>query len=89
MTDFFCDNLRRYLAGQPLANLVDKRLGLSACATASDRMRDSTRRSAARTSRFARRELAPRKLQTNARRTMLDAHQLLRRKIGRAQVESA
>ncbi len=27
MTDFFCDNLRRYLAGRPLRNLVDKRLG--------------------------------------------------------------
>lgn len=27
ITDFFCDNLRRYLAGQPLANLVDKQLG--------------------------------------------------------------
>jgi D-3-phosphoglycerate dehydrogenase len=27
MTDYFCANLRRYLAGQPLANLVDKRLG--------------------------------------------------------------
>jgi phosphoglycerate dehydrogenase-like enzyme len=27
MTDFFCANLRRYLAGQPLANLVDKQLG--------------------------------------------------------------
>jgi D-3-phosphoglycerate dehydrogenase len=27
MTDFFCANLARYLAGQPLANLVDKRLG--------------------------------------------------------------
>jgi D-3-phosphoglycerate dehydrogenase len=27
MTDFFCDNLRRYLGGQPLRNLVDKRLG--------------------------------------------------------------
>jgi phosphoglycerate dehydrogenase-like enzyme len=27
MTAFFCDNLRRYLTGQPLANLVDKRLG--------------------------------------------------------------
>lgn len=27
MTDFFCDNLRRYLAGQPLRNLVDKQLG--------------------------------------------------------------
>ena len=27
MTDFFCENLRRYLAGQPLANLVDKQLG--------------------------------------------------------------
>jgi len=27
MTDFFCDNLRRYLAGQPLRNLVDKKLG--------------------------------------------------------------
>jgi D-3-phosphoglycerate dehydrogenase len=27
MTDFFCDNLRRYLNGEPLQNLVDKRLG--------------------------------------------------------------
>jgi D-3-phosphoglycerate dehydrogenase len=27
MTDFFCQNLRRYLLGQPLANLVDKQLG--------------------------------------------------------------
>jgi D-3-phosphoglycerate dehydrogenase len=27
MTDFFCDNLRRYLAGRPLVNLVDKHLG--------------------------------------------------------------
>ncbi len=27
MTDFFCDNLRRYLVGKPLLNLVDKRLG--------------------------------------------------------------
>jgi len=27
MTDFFCDNLRRYLDGQPLRNLVDKQLG--------------------------------------------------------------
>lgn len=27
MTDFFCDNLRRYLAGRPLRNLVDKTLG--------------------------------------------------------------
>jgi D-3-phosphoglycerate dehydrogenase len=27
MTNFFCDNLRRYLGGQPLRNLVDKRLG--------------------------------------------------------------
>jgi phosphoglycerate dehydrogenase-like enzyme len=27
MTDFFVDNLRRYLAGRPLRNLVDKRLG--------------------------------------------------------------
>lgn len=27
VTDFFCDNLARYLAGQPLRNLVDKRLG--------------------------------------------------------------
>ena len=26
-TNFFCDNLRRYLAGQPLLNLVDKHLG--------------------------------------------------------------
>ncbi len=27
MTDFFCANLRRYMAGERLANLVDKRLG--------------------------------------------------------------
>lgn len=27
MTEFFCDNLRRYLRGQALRNLVDKRLG--------------------------------------------------------------
>lgn len=27
MTNFFCDNLRRWLAGEPLNNLVDKRLG--------------------------------------------------------------
>lgn len=27
MTDFFCDNLSRYLGGRPLRNLVDKRLG--------------------------------------------------------------
>jgi D-3-phosphoglycerate dehydrogenase len=27
MTNFFCENLRRYLAGQPLRNVVDKRLG--------------------------------------------------------------
>jgi D-3-phosphoglycerate dehydrogenase len=27
MTDFFCENLRRYLAGRPLRNIVDKRLG--------------------------------------------------------------
>jgi D-3-phosphoglycerate dehydrogenase len=27
MTNFFCSNLRRYLAGQPLQNLVDKHLG--------------------------------------------------------------
>ncbi len=27
MTDFFCENLRRYLAGRPLRNVVDKRLG--------------------------------------------------------------
>jgi D-3-phosphoglycerate dehydrogenase len=27
MTDFFCENLRRYQAGAPLLNLVDKRLG--------------------------------------------------------------
>jgi D-3-phosphoglycerate dehydrogenase len=27
MTNFFCENLRRYFAGEPLVNLVDKRLG--------------------------------------------------------------
>ncbi|NDC52955.1 MAG: D-2-hydroxyacid dehydrogenase [Planctomycetia bacterium] len=27
MTEFFCDNLTRYLSGRPLENLVDKRLG--------------------------------------------------------------
>ncbi|MBX9790290.1 MAG: D-2-hydroxyacid dehydrogenase [Pirellulales bacterium] len=27
MTNFFCDNLRRHQTGQPLRNLVDKRLG--------------------------------------------------------------
>lgn len=27
MTDFFCENLRRWQAGRPLINLVDKRLG--------------------------------------------------------------
>ena len=27
MTEFFCDNLRRYREGRPLRNLVDKRLG--------------------------------------------------------------
>lgn len=27
MTYFFCENLRRYLAGRPLCNVVDKRLG--------------------------------------------------------------
>jgi len=27
MTEFFCDNLRRYLGGSQLRNLVDKRLG--------------------------------------------------------------
>ncbi len=27
MTDFFCENLRRYQVGQPLLNLVDKELG--------------------------------------------------------------
>ena len=30
MTDFFCDNLRRYLADAPLRNVVDKRLGFPA-----------------------------------------------------------
>jgi D-3-phosphoglycerate dehydrogenase len=27
ITNFFCDNLRRYQAGEPLRNLIDKRLG--------------------------------------------------------------
>jgi D-3-phosphoglycerate dehydrogenase len=27
MTDFFCENLRRFQAGEPLVNLVDKQLG--------------------------------------------------------------
>jgi D-3-phosphoglycerate dehydrogenase len=30
MTNFICDNLTRYLAGRPLRNLVDKRLGFPA-----------------------------------------------------------
>ena len=30
MTNFFCENLTRYLSGQPLRNLVDKRLGFPA-----------------------------------------------------------
>ena len=30
MTDFFCDNLRRYRAGEPLRNVVDKQLGFPA-----------------------------------------------------------
>jgi D-3-phosphoglycerate dehydrogenase len=30
MTDLFCENLRRYRTGQPLINLVDKRLGFPA-----------------------------------------------------------
>jgi D-3-phosphoglycerate dehydrogenase len=30
MTDFFCDNLRRYVTGGTLRNLVDKRLGFPA-----------------------------------------------------------
>jgi D-3-phosphoglycerate dehydrogenase len=30
MTDFFCDNLARYLAGRPLRNEVDKQLGFPA-----------------------------------------------------------
>lgn len=34
MTDFFCDNLRRYLAARPLRNVVDKRLGFPLRATA-------------------------------------------------------
>lgn len=36
MTDFFCDNLRRYLAGRPLLNLVDKRLGFPVRLASSD-----------------------------------------------------
>lgn len=27
LTELFCDNLRRYLDGQPLRNVIDKRLG--------------------------------------------------------------
>jgi D-3-phosphoglycerate dehydrogenase len=27
MTDFFCENLRRYLRNEPLLNVVDKQLG--------------------------------------------------------------
>jgi hypothetical protein len=34
MTDFFCDNLQRYLNGRPLRNLVDKRLGFPIRVTA-------------------------------------------------------
>lgn len=33
MTDFFCDNLRRFQTGRPLRNLVDKRLGFPTPAT--------------------------------------------------------
>jgi D-3-phosphoglycerate dehydrogenase len=36
MTDFFCDNVRRYIRGEPLRNLVDKRLGFLEPPTASD-----------------------------------------------------
>jgi hypothetical protein len=36
MTDFFCENLRRYLAGEPLNNLVDKRLGFPVRQAVSD-----------------------------------------------------
>jgi hypothetical protein len=27
LTDLFCDNLRRFLDGQPLRNVIDKRRG--------------------------------------------------------------
>jgi D-3-phosphoglycerate dehydrogenase len=36
MTDFFCDNLRRYLAGCPLRNVVDKRLGFPVPSSSDD-----------------------------------------------------
>ncbi len=36
MTDFFCDNLRRYIRGERLRNLVDKRLGFPEPPTACD-----------------------------------------------------
>jgi phosphoglycerate dehydrogenase-like enzyme len=36
MTDFFCDNLQRYLARQPLRNLVDKQLGFPVRVAASE-----------------------------------------------------
>jgi phosphoglycerate dehydrogenase-like enzyme len=36
MTDFFCENLRRYLSGRPLKNLVDKQLGFPVRVAASD-----------------------------------------------------
>lgn len=39
-TNFFCENLRRYLAGEPLKNLVDKQLGFPRRQpTAADRLR--------------------------------------------------
>ncbi len=38
-TEFFCQNLKRYLAGKPLRNLVDKRLGFPTPATSTHALR--------------------------------------------------
>ena len=50
MTDFFCENLRRYLAGEPLLNLIDKKLGFPcgeldslSAGTAGDNSRNCTK----------------------------------------------
>ena len=63
MTDFFCDNLRRYLAGQPLKNLVDIAPGFSAASGV--RQRRLTLPIASRRSILARRSQTAPKPQKN------------------------